>query len=207
MSSVLFGYGTFICIHDSYYFVILYLYKWSLREKQFSVSFTFKSCNLLMQKSIKTALFKKKIFNLNILNEFFLSGCLPWNLYTSKYFIKKIDPLGHWKNGWILTPQWILMDPCIKQAPVLSKQFWIIPWPLAYHRLNCIRKRIESISDTFFGWKWWVISFHDYLGLSNACSYDVDDIIGRADRFGFQNFCIPDSDIRIFAVCHRFYFL
>ena len=31
-------------------------------------------------------------------------------------------------------------------------------------------------------------SFHDYLGLSNSCSYDV---IGRADRFGFQNFCSP----------------
>ena len=73
----------------------------------------------------------------------FLSGCLPWNLYTSKDFIKKRDPLGQWKNGWIQTPQWILMDPCIKQAPVLSKRFWIIPWPLAYHRLDCIRKRIN----------------------------------------------------------------
>ena len=31
-------------------------------------------------------------------------------------------------------------------------------------------------------------SFRDYLGLSNSCSYDV---IGRADRFGFQNFCSP----------------
>ena len=37
-------------------------------------------------------------------------------------------------------------------------------------------------------------SFLDYLGLSNSCSYDVDDVIGRADRFGFQNFCSPDSD-------------
>ena len=35
-------------------------------------------------------------------------------------------------------------------------------------------------------------SFCDYLGLSNSCSYDVDDVIGRADRFGFQNFCSPD---------------
>ena len=35
-------------------------------------------------------------------------------------------------------------------------------------------------------------SFRDYLGLSNSCSYDVDDVIGRADRFGFQNFCSPD---------------
>ena len=34
-------------------------------------------------------------------------------------------------------------------------------------------------------------SFHDYLGLSNSCSYDVDDVIGQADRFGFQNFCNP----------------
>ena len=34
-------------------------------------------------------------------------------------------------------------------------------------------------------------SFRDYLGLSNLCSYDVDDVIGRADRFGFQNFCSP----------------
>ena len=34
-------------------------------------------------------------------------------------------------------------------------------------------------------------SFCDYLGLSNSCSYDVDDVIGRVDRFGFQNFCSP----------------
>ena len=34
-------------------------------------------------------------------------------------------------------------------------------------------------------------SFRDYLELSNSCSYDVDDVIGRADRFGFQNFCSP----------------
>ena len=38
-------------------------------------------------------------------------------------------------------------------------------------------------------------SFCDYLGLSNSCSYDVDDVIGRADRFGFQNFCSPDQKI------------
>ena len=36
-------------------------------------------------------------------------------------------------------------------------------------------------------------SFRDYLGLSNSCSYDVDDVIGRADRFGFQNFCSPGA--------------
>ena len=34
-------------------------------------------------------------------------------------------------------------------------------------------------------------SFRDYLGFSNSCSYDVDDVISRADRFGFQNFCSP----------------
>ena len=37
-------------------------------------------------------------------------------------------------------------------------------------------------------------SFGDYLGLSNSCSYDVDDVIGRVDRFGFQNFCSPDIE-------------
>ena len=124
----------------------------------------------------------------------FLSGCLPWNLYTSKDFIKKRDPLGHWKNGWIQTPQRILMDPCIKQAPVLSKQFWIILWLLAYHRLDCIRKIINFWYT--FGWKWWVISFRDYLG----CSYDVDDVIDRADRFGFQNFCSPALGLLLITV-------
>ena len=29
------------------------------------------------------------------------------------------------------------------------------------------------------------------MGLSDACSYDV---IGRVDRFGFQNFCSPGLD-------------
>ena len=96
---------------DWYYFVILYLYKWSLREKHFSVTFTF--ANLVIcwcKKVFKLHSLKKKIFNLNILNDFFFY-CVPWNLYTSKDFIKKRDPLGHWKNGWIQTPQWILMDP------------------------------------------------------------------------------------------------
>ena len=37
-------------------------------------------------------------------------------------------------------------------------------------------------------------SFRDYLGLSNSCSYDIDDVIGRADRFGFQNYCSPEAD-------------
>ena len=58
-------------------------------------------------------------------------------------------------------------------------------------RLQSIRKIINFWYT--FGWKWWVISFCDYLGLSDACSYDVDDVIGRADRFGFQNFCSPAS--------------
>ena len=40
-------------------------------------------------------------------------------------------------------------------------------------------------------------SFRDFLGLSNSCSYDVDDVIGRADRFGFQNFCSPAKDSRL----------
>ena len=40
-----------------------------------------------------------------------------------------------------------------------------------------------------------MMSFCDYLGLSNSCSYDVDDVIGRADRFGFQNFCSPGSQL------------
>ena len=62
--------------------------------------------------------------------------------------------MGHWKNRWIQTPQRVLMDPCIKQAPVLSKRIWIIPWLLAYNRLelNCIRKIINFWYT--FGWKW-----------------------------------------------------
>ena len=42
-------------------------------------------------------------------------------------------------------------------------------------------------------------SFRDYLGLSNSCSYNVDDVIGRADRFGFQNFCSPGQMIWLFC--------
>ena len=56
-------------------------------------------------------------------------------------------------------------------------------------RLQSIRKIINFWYT--FGWKWWVISFCDYLGLLDACSYDVDDVTGRVDRFGFQNFCSP----------------
>ena len=99
--------------------------------------------------------------------------------------------MGHWKNRWIQTPQRILMDPCIKQAPVLSKRFWIIPWPLAYNRLelHCVRKNNQFLIHFWMKMK----SFCDYLGLSNSCSYDVDDVISRADRFGFQNFCSPGT--------------
>ena len=113
-------------------------------------------------------------------------------IYTqAKTLYKKRDPLGHWKNRWIQTPQRILMDLCIKQAPVLSKRFWIIPWPLAYNRLelDCIRKNNQFLIHFWMKMK----SFRDYLGLSNSSSYDVDDVIGRVDRFGFQNFCSPGS--------------
>ena len=58
-------------------------------------------------------------------------------------------------------------------------------------RLQSIRKIINFWYT--FGWKWWVISFRDYLGLPKACSYDVDDVIGQVDPFGFQNFCGPDT--------------
>ena len=110
--------------------------------------------------------------------------------------------MGHWKNRWIQTPQWLLKDSCIKQAPVLSKRFWIIPWPLAYNRLelDCIRK----IFLIHFWMK--MKSFRDNLELSNSCSYDVDDVIGRADRFGFQNFCSPGLCLfltPIFVCFHR----
>ena len=56
-------------------------------------------------------------------------------------------------------------------------------------RLQNIRKIINFWY--IFGWKRWVIIFRDYLGVSDSCSYDVDDVIGRADQFGFQNFCSP----------------
>ena len=53
-------------------------------------------------------------------------------------------------------------------------------------RLQSIRKIINFWYT--FGWKWWVISFRDYLGLLDACSYYV---ISLEDQFGFQNFCSP----------------
>ena len=55
-----------------------------------------------------------------------------------------------------------------------------------------------------FGWKWWVISFRDYLGLSDACSYDVID---RADRFGFQNFCSPGMELTHLSQLMRLWYL
>ena len=68
-------------------------------------------------------------------------------------------------------------------------------------RLQSIRKIINFWYT--FGWKWWVISFRDYLGLSDACSYDVDDVIGRVDRFEFQNFCSPATyNYHIGRVCY-----
>ena len=57
-------------------------------------------------------------------------------------------------------------------------------------RLQSIRKIIDFWYTV--GWKWWVISFCDYLGFLNVCSYDVDVAIGpTTDQFGFQNFCSP----------------
>ena len=56
-------------------------------------------------------------------------------------------------------------------------------------------------------------SFPDYLGLSNSCSYDVDVVIGRADRFGFQNFCSPAQGTKFWCkqkhlvtavICYKF---
>ena len=35
-------------------------------------------------------MFKKKIFNLNILNDF-LSSCLPWNLYKRTLYKKETE--------------------------------------------------------------------------------------------------------------------
>ena len=58
-------------------------------------------------------------------------------------------------------------------------------------RLQSIRKIINFWYT--FGWKWRVISFRDCLGLLNACSYDL---IGRVDRFGFQDFCSPGKNLK-----------
>ena len=50
-------------------------------------------------------------------------------------------------------------------------------------------------------------SFRDYLELSNSCSYDVDDVIGRADRFGVQNFCSPVPSYECFHCSKRISFM
>ena len=88
--------------------------------------------------------------------------------------------MGHWKNRWIQTPQRILMDPCIKQAPVLSKRFWIIPWPLAHNRLelDCIRKIINFWYT--FGWKWRVfVTIYDCR--THVCMTSMTSSIERTD--------------------------
>ena len=88
--------------------------------------------------------------------------------------------MGHWKYRWIQTPQRILMDPCIKQAPVLSKRFWIIPWPLAYNRLemDCIRKIINFWYT--FGWKWRVfMTIYDCR--THVCMTSLTSSIERTD--------------------------
>ena len=69
-------------------------------------------------------------------------------------------------------------------------------------RLQSIRKIINFWYT--FGWKWWVISFRDFLWLSDACSYDVDDVIRRVDRFGFQNFCSPVVEWMILSQINYF---
>ena len=88
--------------------------------------------------------------------------------------------MGHWENRWIQTPQRILMDPCIKQAPVLSKRFWIIPWPLAYNRLelDCIRKIINFWYT--FGWKWRVfVTIYDCR--THVCMTSMTSSVERTD--------------------------
>ena len=92
------------------------------------------------------------------------------------------------------------MDPCIKQAPVLSKRFRIIPC-LQQVGVGLYQKNNQFLIHFWMKMK----SFRDYLGLSNSCSYDVDDVIGRADRFGFQNFCSPglsyEMTMNVIRVC------
>ena len=79
--------------------------------------------------------------------------------------------MGHWKNRWIQTPQRILMDPCIKQAPVWSKWFWIILWPLAYNRLelDSIRKIYQFLIHFWMKMK----SFRDYLAVLETAGRTV----------------------------------
>ena len=40
----------------------------------------------------------------------------------------------------------------IKQPPVLSKWFWIIPWPLAKYRFDCIYECLRLGGKWKFGW-------------------------------------------------------
>ena len=104
----------------------------------------------------------------------------PLKFIHKQRLYKKRDPLGHWKNRWIQTPQRILMDPCIKQALVLSKRFWIIPWPLAYNRLelDCIRKIINFWYT--FGWKWRVfVTIYDCRTRVRMTS--MTSSVGRTD--------------------------
>ena len=107
-------------------------------------------------------------------------------IYTQAKTYKKRDPLRHWKNRWIQTPQRILMDPCLKQA--------ILDYPLTAC-LQQVGVGLYQKNNQFLINFWMKMkSFHDYLWLSNSCSYDVNDVIGREDRFEFQNFCSPDRN-------------
>ena len=86
------------------------------------------------------------------------------------------------------------MDPCIKQAPVLIKQA-ILDYPLTAC-LQQVGVGLYQKNNQFLIHFWMKMkSFRDYLWLSNSCSYDVDDVIGRVDRFEFQNFCSPEWKI------------
>ena len=78
------------------------------------------------------------------------------------------------------------MDPCIKQA-ILD---YLLTACLQQVGVGLYQKNNQFLIHFWMKMK----SFRDYLGLSNSCSYDVDDVIGRADRFGFQNFCSPDDN-------------
>ena len=86
------------------------------------------------------------------------------------------------------------MDPCIKHLSVASDfglsldRLLTTGWSWTYQKNN-----------PFLIHFWMKMkSSRDYLGLSNSCLYNVDDVIGRADRFGFQNFCSPAMHIYIF---------
>ena len=104
----------------------------------------------------------------------------PLKFIHKQRLYKKKRPFGTLKNRWIQTPQRILMDPCIKQASVLSKRFWIIPWPLAYNRLelDCIRKIINFWYT--FGWKWRVfVTIYDCR--THVCMTSMTSSVERTD--------------------------